>query len=598
MSQNAATTETGLARETQPSSDGRVWAYAAVIAAVTIWAYGNSFRVPFLFDDTPSIPKNATIRQIWPLSGPLTPPVISSTYGRPLLNLSFAVNYAVSERSVFGYHAVNLCIHILAALTLFGIVRRTLQRPALAGRFGNAAVPLAGAIALLWAVHPLQTMAVTYIVQRAESMAALFFLLTLYALLRGATGGRAWAWYAAAWAACLAAAFTKETMAPLPVVALLYDRTFLAGSFRGALRRRWAVYLLLAACWAPLGWLIHSAGGRNDTAGFAIGVTAWQYALTEAGVILHYLRLAFWPDVLVLDYGWPLASWPGAALPAAVVVAMLAATAWALWRKPAAGFLAAWFFLTLAVTSSVVPIKDPAFEQRMYLALAGVVALVVMGAWVLLRALPSRLPAAVPIAAAALAALTLAARTHARNYDYRTAEAIWRTVVESRPQNARARNNLGNALADTEKFPQAVEQFREAIRLQPDFADAHYDLGNALYKLGRKEGRLEEAVEEYKDALRIKPKDADALGNLSLVLVDLKRYDEAIECCRKVLQIRPKSADAHYIWGTVLERQGKYSAAVEQFQEVLLLKPRNDKARESLLRVQGRLQRGGGTFRP
>lgn len=594
MPQNTGTVPTDLAHEDHSPSGALVWACAAAITVVTVWAYSDSFRGPFIFDDEPSIPGNPTLRRLWPLSTPLTPPVISSTYGRPLLNLSFALNYAFSERSVWGYHATNLGIHILAALTLLGIVHRTLQRPALAGTFGPAAVPLAGAVAILWALHPLQTMAVTYIVQRAESMAALFFLLTLYAVLRGSTGRRAWAWYAAGAGACLAAALTKETMAPLPIVVLLYDRTFLAGSFRGALGRRWAVYLLLAACWAPLGWLIHSGGGRNDTAGFAIGVTPWQYALTEAGVIWHYLRLAYWPDVLVLDYGWPLAAWPRAALPAAGLLALLVATIWALWRKPALGFLGAWFFLTLAVTSSIVPIKDPAFEQRMFLALAGVVALTVAGGWWLLRALPLRLPAAVPIAAAAVLALTLAARTYARNDDYRTAEAIWRATVQSRPENSRARNNLGNALEALGRSQEAVAQFREAIRLRPDYADAHYDLGNSLWRMGRSE----EALAEYEEALRIKPNDTDALCNLSVALVSLGRFAEAIDHCRRALQLRPNNAEAHNIWGTALARQRKYQDAAEHFQKALLLRPGYAHARENLRLAQERLHRDEATSKP
>ncbi|MCY2930736.1 MAG: tetratricopeptide repeat protein [Planctomycetota bacterium] len=572
MSETPSPIDTRLDALVARPSDRWVRTCIALIVLAAVGAYFNSFLGAFVFDDEPSILGNPTLHRLWPLSAPLSPPTTSSSYGRPLLNLSLAVNYALSGLNPFSYHAVNLCIHILAALTLFGIIRRTLQRPALAGRFGPAAVPLAGAIGLLWAVHPLQTMAVTYIVQRAESLAGLFFLLTIYALLRGATGGRAWVWYATAWAACLAAAFTKETMAPLPVVALLYDRTFLAGSFRGAIRRRWGLYLLLAACWAPLAWLIHSAGGRHDTAGFGIGVTAWQYALTEPGVILHYLRLAFWPDVLVLDYGWPLAAWPAAAFPAAVILVMLAATLWALWRKPALGFLAAWFFLTLAVTSSVVPIKDPAFEQRMYLALAGVVVLVVVGAWVLLRALPVRLPAAVPIAAAALVAMALAARTHARNNDYRTGEAIWRSALASRPENARAHNNLGNILRGQGRFEEAVEQYQAAVRIRPDYAKAWYNCAAALTDM-KDPKRYSEAVACCRKAVEIDPNLAEAHNNWGNALLEMRDFSGAIEQYRQALRIDPELAEAHNNWGNALQDQWKFDLAISQYQEALRIRP-------------------------
>ena len=196
----------------------------------------------------------------------LCPPSHGETVsGRPVLNLSLALNYAVSGCDVRGYHVTNLAIHLAAALLLFGIVRRTLPR--FRGCGGGQqlarlqlATPLALAIALLWAVHPLQTESVTYIVQRAESLMGLFYLLTLYCFLRGAGSARAIFWYAGSVLACLLGMATKEVMVSAPLVVLLYDRTFLAGSFREAWRRRWAYYLALAATWLLLAWLVAQTG--------------------------------------------------------------------------------------------------------------------------------------------------------------------------------------------------------------------------------------------------------------------------------------------------------------------------------------------------
>ena len=198
--------------------------------------------------------------------------------------------------NVWGYHAVNLAIHVLAAWTLFGVTRRTLLLPPLHYRFGLAATPLALAVAMLWTLHPLQTEAVTYVIQRTEALAGLFYLLVLYCVVRGAMSTRSIFWYIAATVSCLLGMATKEVMATAPLLVLLYDRTFLAGSFREALRRRFGLYLALAATWTVVPALLFSTGFYGGTAGFAVQkFTWWSYLLTQSGVIVHYLRLAFWP---------------------------------------------------------------------------------------------------------------------------------------------------------------------------------------------------------------------------------------------------------------------------------------------------------------
>ena len=228
-------------------------------------------------------------------------------------------------------------------------MRWTLLLPPLAARFGPASTGLALAVALVWALHPLQTNSVTYIVQRAEALVGLFYLLTLYCFVRGATSARGSAWYAAAVAACALGMASKEVMVSAPLVALLYDRLFISGSFKEGLRRRWGWYLALAATWAILGLLVYLSLGRGGSAGFGLGMTAWEYARTQFGCIIHYLRLAFWPSPLVLDYGTGTVSEAADIVPYAIgVVLLLAATAVALARRPRWGFLGVWFFAILA----------------------------------------------------------------------------------------------------------------------------------------------------------------------------------------------------------------------------------------------------------
>ena len=418
-----------------------------LIVLATVLAYRNSLNSPFIFDDEFAIVPNLTIRELWPIWKPLCPPNHGETVtGRPLLNLSLAVNYALSGLNVWGYHVANLAIHVLAALLLFGIFRRTFLLPAL----GNSRIPaptcLALAIAMLWALHPLQTESVTYIVQRAESLVGLLYLLTLYCFIRGATSSCGCRWFVIAVLACLLGMASKEVMVSAPLILLLYDRTFLAGSFRDAWRRRCGVYLALAGTWLLLGWLVIAAGGRGGSAGFGAGVGSWAYLCTQFGAIVHYLKLCLWPHPLLLDYGPDTVPMTLEILPNALLVALLGlATLVALWRWPKIGFLGAWFFAILAPTSSIVPVATQVVaEHRMYLPLAAVVAAVTLAGylacWKLVRQglLSHRVAGIFGVCVATAGVLTLGSLTYHRNTDYHSPLSIWQDTVRQAPRNARA----------------------------------------------------------------------------------------------------------------------------------------------------------------
>ena len=162
-------------------------ACGVILAAGAIAVYRGSFSVPLIFDDQSSITDNPTIRHLWPIGRVFFPPNDAVVGGRPLLNFSYALNYAFGGTNVFGYHLVNLLIHVLAGCTPFGLVRRTPQRPAFAERFGSSSTLLALAVSALWTWHPVLTESVTYLSERAESLMGLFYLLTMYCFVRGAT---------------------------------------------------------------------------------------------------------------------------------------------------------------------------------------------------------------------------------------------------------------------------------------------------------------------------------------------------------------------------------------------------------------------------
>jgi protein O-mannosyl-transferase len=576
----APTSETPVAPVDTRAFTRDVVISAIVIALAGIAAYHNTFAVPFLFDDLESIVTgNPTIRHLWPVWRVLSPPSGGLTVSaRPMVNLSLAINYAISGTRVWSYHALNLTVHILAAVTLFAVLRRTFLLPPLTARFGRASTPLALAIALIWTVHPLQTESVTYVVQRAESFAGLFYLLTLYCLVRGAGAARSGIWYFAAVGACLLGMASKEVMATAPLVVLLFDRVFLAGSFRAALRRRPGLYTGLAATWGLVGWLAISSGGRGGTAGFGSGIDWWRYALTQCGAILHYLRLSVWPYPLVLDYGRTLATRATEIWPSAIaVILLLAACLRTIWRHPAAGFPGMWFIATLAPTSSVIPVATQTMaEHRMYLALVSVVVLATALAYswwdrLLVRRASSGpgLRIVVPGVVLAIVVALLGSATVRRNQDYRSAVSIWQDTVERRPNNPRARANLGDALVAVGETDSAVAQYNRALEIDPRSVEAHNNLGMVLAGMGR----TEDAISHYERALQIRPDFAAAHYNLGMALVGAGRKEDAVAHLKRVLEIRPDMAEVHYRLGVVLEGMGATEDAVRHYELAMSLMP-------------------------
>jgi protein O-mannosyl-transferase len=624
------------------SSHRKVFWAGGVIIALALAAYYNSLSGPFILDDRFAITDNPTIRQ---LGSALSPPASSTAGGRPVLNLTFALNYALGGTNVWGYHAFNLLIHTLAGLTLFGIVRRTLlERPTSSTKLPRSksnqslhqirraifqglspaeATPLALAVAAIWIVHPVQTEAVTYISERAESLMGLFYLLTLYCFVRGVerrsqesgirhqapevgnqekefitqnppailplssglTPDASRLWFFASILACLLGAMSKEIIVTAPVIVLLYDRTFVAGSFRAAWRLRWRYYLGLACTWLLLARLMTGLGHRS--VGFDQGVTWWSYALTSCRSVILYCKLALWPHPLIFDHGLNVIRHATEALPYALVLAaLLAGTAIALWRRPAIGFLGAWFFVILAPASSIVPVAgQPMAEHRMYLSLAAVIAFVVLG----LHRLIGRRGLIV------YAALTvgLGWLSVQRNEVYQSELAIWNDTVAKCPDNPRAHYNLGCTLEkDPDRIPEAMAAYEAALRIKPDFAEAHNNLGNDLLKTP---GRLNDAMAHFQTALSIKPDFADAHSNLGTALFDMPGHlPEAIAQYEMAVQLDPDSAGARDNLGTaLLKMPGRLSDAIAQFEAALQINPDYVEAHNNLgsalLKMPGRL---------
>jgi tetratricopeptide (TPR) repeat protein len=548
-----------------------------LVVAAGLLAYHNSLTSPFVYDDVGSIPENPTIRHLWPIWDALSPPKGGLTVeSRPIINLSLAINYAFGGTKVWGYHAANLMIHILAGLTLLGVVRRTLQQPRLRERFGAAADGLALATTVIWTVHPLQTESVTYIIQRAEALVGLFYLLTLYCLIRAVDSPRPRAWYGLCVGACALGMASKEVMASAPLLVILYDRAFVSGSFREVWRRRWRLYLALASTWIVLGYLVFYTGDFRGAESLARcgNVTWWEYLLTEPGVILHYLQLVVWPHPLCFDYfGWPIAGeWTDILRPALVLVILLGTSVWACKSNSAWGFLGAWFFLILAPSSSVVPVDSPAYEHRMYLPLAALVALVTIGGFMLGKDLLDTQPQTrrmVEWGGSGALVLLLSILTIQRNYDYRSELVLWQDTAIKRPDNPRAQNALGLALSQAGRATESIAHFEQAVAIKPDYDKAHNNLGLVLAGLGR----LPEAIGHYEQALRINPNNANAHNNLGIALAEVGRVEEAVEQFDLALQINPDLADVHNNLGHALILLGRAPEAIGHYEQGLRINP-------------------------
>lgn len=596
-----------------PDPRGSAWRRGlpfALIVATGVLVYANSLQGPFIWDDETAIVTNPTIRQLWPLSGSLVPPGETPMAGRPLANLTLAINYAAGVLNVGGYHVFNLLLHIGCALLIFVILRRTLRGRTLGTRFGESAGATALVASLLWMVHPLQSEVVNYVTQRTESLAALCLLLTLYSAIRARHDPSRF-WSGLAVTCCALGMASKESMVIAPLVVVLYDRAFEFESLGDALRKRTRLYGGLAATWLLLAALVATTERSTVSLSSDASVT---YLWNQLQMITAYLRLSVWPDALVLDYGLPqpllfVDVTREAALVGTLLLAALAALVW--W--PRAGFLGAVFSLALAPTSSVLPIlSEVGAERRMYVPMMAVSVLTAVLVRMFLdrtmarmagsgRRLPEIAGASVIIVSLVTCALT----TVRRNGDFSDRLTLWKTVVDRRP-HGRARLSYGVALRDAGRSDDAIRELREAVI---DYPDAGYVLGTELFFAGEideasralqrfidegrsqnfvparsllarallAQGQLEGASEQYQSVLDLAPTNLDALSGLADILFRQERYEEAAGAFRRISERLP-TAQNEIRWGAALREAGRSDEAIPHFQMALELDPRSASA--------------------
>lgn len=592
--------------------------FAVTLAIAVIVAFAPALRAPFLFDDVDAISRNPTIENVFPLSMSLAPPPRTAVAGRPIVNLSLAFDRAINDAlgieadspaATVAFHATNILLHLLCGVLLFGIIRRTASLPSLGEWANGLAEPLAAVAVALWLVHPIQTEAVDYTIQRTELLVSLWYAATLYASIRAwdaSTPRRAVAWLATGVAACLVGMASKEVMAGAPFVVAAYDRAFRADSWRELFadrRRRW-FYAALVASLGVVAALI-ATGGRADSVGFSLGVPWYRYLYSQAWAIAHYLVLLVWPRDLRFDYGSrPVDGWLG--VPGAVfLVALLVATIVA-WRSPRrrwAGFLGVWFFALLAPSSSVVPIRtEIAAERRIYLASAAVIVVVVVGVARLLQTKLRALAWVTAVVAAFLALLTFR-----RSALYASPEALWRDALMKAPGNPRAYDNLAaviyekdrarvaeadslwtRALAvdstymsawsnlaqirvDAGRTAEAQALLERALRINPDYVDATRRLGALLATQGDS-GRSIAYLERVASSTAVTDQSLVLLGQ---AYINANRADDAVGALRRALEMNPRSAEAASLLGAIFAEAGRVDLALPYFERAAANGDRN-----------------------
>ena len=545
---------------------------AAAVVAAGILVYANALHGPFVFDDRSAIEENLSIRQLGDVGAILHPPADTPIGGRPLVNLTFAVNYSLGGLRVEGYHAVNIALHLLTALTLLGVLRRTFLRTSLGGIAALGADRLALIATLLWTVHPLNTESVNYVTQRTELMLGLFFLLALYAAIR-AVDRPALHWVGLTAISAVLAGTSKESAVMLPIVVLLWDRTFVYDSVRAAWRRRWGIYAAAASAWVTFALLASQVSSTRRVVASGDG-SRWTYLLSQAEIIPRYLGLSLWPRNLIFDYGTmhPLAI--GDVLPGLIVVLVLLAltlVVFARWRQ--LGFWGVWFWVTLAPASSLVPIvTEVGAERRMYLPLIGIICLLLLAATAAFRRWITRAttPRVAAWAVGGAAVIALAAATHARNVDYGSGVTLWETVVQRRPA-ARAHEHLSMFLQGAGRTDEAISHLRVAARDSPQ---ARHALAAALLE----RGNLAESIEEFRAFVQSNSFDRTIVLARREYATALRRSGDlpgAIEQLRLAVTAAPGDVRNYVELADTLKAAGNVDGAISVYQDAERVAPRN-----------------------
>ena len=517
------------------SRHGHIIIFLIIVLLLLFFAYSKTFNGEFQFDDDTSVIENPYVTDISEISG-LN--LIDSMVGgvRPVTAITFALNYRFGGFDVSWYHLTNFLIHVFNSTLIFYLVLLTVNSPKLPATYHDRALSVALISAAIFLLHPVQTESVSYISQRYESLASLFYLCSLIAYIKArpthqntehraqntehraqntehrtqstehraqSTEHRAQStehrqkifspksvfWYLTSVICYFLALGSKEIAVTLPVIILLYDFYFLKD--RPFLKRVAGpgIFIVLSLI---AGIFILSGFGKGADAGFSVkAFTPWQYLLTEFRVLTTYIRLLFLPVNQNLDYDFRISRSffeIDTALSFVFLLILIIAAIMSYKRWRVGSFFILWFFIILAPTSSIIPVIDVIYEHRVYLASAGIFIAAVdaffrfdVYGFIEKKFSNGR---AMVTALVAIALITLSAATFQRNKVWGTKLSLWEDAARKSPMKSRVHNNLGNCYMLLGRHFNAIEEYRKAIALDENNIEAYYNLAVNLDNAG------------------------------------------------------------------------------------------------------------------
>ena len=517
------------------------------LLAFGLIAYSNSFTAAFQYDDFLHILRNEALLDLTDLSR-----IFNYTRERFLPYLSLAINYRISKFDPIGYHIFNFFIHYIATIFLYFLFIEILDGPAMQGLEPGLSKRVGAFLAAgIFFLHPLQTESVTYVIQRAESMAGMFYLATLFFYVKARRAGTrnvllGYSILVGLTAVC--AVFSKEIAVTLPVMIVVFEIFFFNTSIKELLRKKLILVILVPAAALlvfKLKPLIRSDFFYDPGPG--MGFTRKQYLLTQFCVLLTYLRLFFWPAGQNIDWDYPLATnffalQTFSSFLFLLTLLILAFFAYRRLRLLSLGIIA--FFITLAPTSSIIPLRDVIFEHRMYLA----VAFLAMGCVHIfsfglkrIREISSRAQIIVPVCSVIIL-LLLSGLTYARNKVWLSELSLWADAVRKSPNKARVHSNYGRGLYSLRnKVTERVKrEFETAIRLSPGWAKPYHNLAICYFQ----EGDYRQAIAWDLEAVKREPHYKEAIYQLGRSYRKLNQWDNARLYLERLIALSPGSAFA------------------------------------------------------
>lgn len=588
------------------------WLNAGIILTIillVVSSYGWTLDFPLVFDDYTYLADNPILRQpehfLYPFHFTkfanlpkqlnIDPDLAVNFILRPVAYATFHVNYLLDGFNPRWYRAVNIAVHAINAVVLFQLIRILLANTTPSSRTFIAATAAA-----IFAVHPMAIESVTYIAQRFTSLSALFYLLALCLYFHALGTSRFPKLFrTASTGILLLGMLTKEDCVTAPIMAVLLDWLVLGTAFLPALRRAWHLLLLLPiipglvliTSAAQNDWQLQFTRALNIVNSLDIPISHGDYLITQITVVADYLKRLWWPTHSNLDPDWPqYHSLLGAPVLTALV-ALLTITGLLLWwhlrkvrvRKDTqpdprhalalAGW--AWFFVTIFVSSGLVPLPDLMADHRTYLPSCGIFALMAcLLDYARMLATTKLRGALVPaFAMAAVAALTWA--TLLQNNYWRTNVSMWQHCLSMSPGKFRVLGNLGAALGESGRDAEALNCFKKALEVEPRFQSCRYNLAVTHFRLNQFQESLNEIL-KIVDANPASQGDPKILYIGGLAMANVGKVNEAIACLNDCATIMPTHPSVHRVLGLLHVQQKQHPQALSSLKKALELAPTDE----------------------